>query len=95
MRNILITGGSSGIGEALVKESLKQNFRVFFTYLHNEKSAKNLVKKNKKNCYAIKADLSSQDDVNLIFKTIKKKTNKIDCIVNNASQKFKKKSFRI
>ena len=45
MTNILITGGSSGIGRALVEESLKNKHRVFFTYLNNEKNAKLIIKK--------------------------------------------------
>lgn len=92
MKSILITGGSSGIGKALVELSLKNKYKVFFTYLNNEKVAKLL--SQRKNCFAIKANLASDNDVTKIFSFIAKKVKKIDCIVNNASQTFKKKRFQ-
>lgn len=94
MNNILITGGSSGIGKSLVEECLKKNYRVFFTYLNNEKNTKSILKKFKKNCFAIKTDLSSDYDVENLFLKIKKKTSRLNCIVNNASQSFKKSKFQ-
>lgn len=92
MKSILITGGSSGIGKALVEECVKKKIKVFFTYNNNEIAALKL-SKNKKNCFAIKANLSSDADIKNVFKVIKKKAESLDCLVNNAAQRFEKKSF--
>lgn len=39
MKNILITGGSRGIGAAMVKEFAKEGYRVFFTYKNSYEKA--------------------------------------------------------
>ena len=39
MKTVLITGGSRGIGEAMVRLYAEQGWRVAFTYLHSEERA--------------------------------------------------------
>ena len=58
-KNIFLTGGSSGIGRELILELSKKN-NVFFTYLNNYKSAKDVKKQSKKKSYIFKLDLSSK-----------------------------------
>ena len=41
MQKVLITGATSGIGYATLKELVK-DYEVIFTYYHNEKKAKEL-----------------------------------------------------
>ena len=41
MKNVLVTGGSRGIGKEIVKECLYQDYRVHFTYSNDITSAKN------------------------------------------------------
>ena len=61
MKNILITGGSRGIGAACVKEFSKNGFRVFLNYNNSEKSAKKLA--DETGAIPIKADISNSDEV--------------------------------
>ena len=49
-----------------MEECVKKKIKVFFTYNNNEIAALKL-SKNKKNCFAIKANLSSDLDIKNIF----------------------------
>ncbi len=44
-RTIFITGGSRGIGRAIVLEAVKEGYDVAFTFVANEESAKSVVEK--------------------------------------------------
>ena len=81
MKNVLITGGSRGIGAACVRNFIKNGFRVFFTYKENDIAARELEKKT--GAIAIKADVSKISDMNAAAEIIHR-YGTADVIVNNA-----------
>ena len=76
MRNILITGGSRGIGRACVEYFANQGDRVFFTYKSNKAAADEVSEKT--GAAAIKAG-----DIEVLTEEIHK-YGKLDVLVNNA-----------
>ena len=86
-KTALVTGASRGIGKAIAIEFAKNGADVIVNYNKDEKSAIKVVdeiKKNGSNGMAIKADVSSYDDVGQMFGVIKEKYGKLDIVVNNA-----------
>lgn len=86
-KNALVTGGSRGIGRAIAIELSKEGANVIITYNSNEEKAKEVIKEIEKNGVkglAIKANVSSEEDVKNMMKTIKSQFNSIDVLVNNA-----------
>ena len=85
-KTILVTGGSRGIGEAVVRAAAG-NYNVAFTYLHSEQRAKALeAELNSKfgGVAAIKCDVSSPQSVGEAVAEAKKRFKRIDILVNNA-----------
>ncbi len=78
MKNVLITGGSRGIGRACVKAFSENGWTVYFTYLNSEDEAKNISEKY--GAVGIKADVSKSDDL----VKIEEHCRDFQCIVNNA-----------
>jgi len=80
--NVLITGGSSGVGEAITRRSATElNNKVYFTYNNSLKNSKQ-IEADHPNTKAIKCDFKNKND-------IAKLTNKIveldiDVLINNA-----------
>ena len=82
MKTVLITGGSRGIGRAMVELFAKEGYSVAFTYKNSENQAKSLAEAT--GAIAIRADSASQADViSAVDKTLEHFGN-IDCLINNA-----------
>lgn len=77
MKNILITGTSRGLGESLAKHYCK-NSVVFGV-------SRSPAKFEHKNYQHIQLDLSSPNAVSHLHETIKKSTNHLDVLINNAA----------
>ena len=89
----LVTGGSSGIGNAIVKKFIKSGLKVYFTYKNkNNNDLKKLAILKNKNLIPIKCDMSKTNEINRL-KNILKKEKKIDILINNVGSVLKRSSF--
>lgn len=82
MKNVLITGGSRGIGRACVELFSGAGWRVFFTYEKNSEAAGQVAEDT--GAIAIKCDVTKKSDIEYIAAEIDKFGGRFDCIVNNA-----------
>lgn len=80
--NIIITGGSSGLGKALVEACAKNaENQVLFTYCHHEHEAKVLAGRFT-NVHAIQLDFQDEDSVTRFVERIS--NEEADVLINNA-----------
>lgn len=88
-RVILVTGSSSGIGQAITIECARAGGIILINYRKNKEGAgktlKEVGKTNGKG-YIFQADVSSLSEVQRLFKEIKDKGLKVDVLVNNAGE---------
>jgi 3-oxoacyl-[acyl-carrier protein] reductase len=82
-KTILITGATSGIGEAIASNFFKKGYPLILTYRKKSK-IKEWQKNNPKYVKMIKFDLANQNDLNKICNDIKKAKIKFDILINNA-----------
>ena len=81
-KNILITGGTSRLGDAFVRKALERGARVFLTYHQNEKRVEEL---RALGAECFKLDLSDVAAMELFCKAVKEKTPVLDVIIHNAA----------
>lgn len=82
MKNVLITGGTRGIGRATSELFAKKSYRVFIIYKNSDELARDLEQK-----YGIipyKADISNSSQVENVVSDIIEKFKHIDVLINNA-----------
>lgn len=82
-KNIVVTGGASGIGLAITELFAEKNHNVYFLDFHEEngKKVEKKLKKNGRSVTFLKADISDINQVKLAFEKI---PEAIDCLINNA-----------
>lgn len=95
-KNVLITGGATGIGEATAIRFAKEGANVAINYRSNKEDAQKTLEKV---CRAIeaagckslltKADISKEREVKRMFDEVLKKWRRLDILINNAGiQKY-------
>ncbi|MGN7401951.1 3-oxoacyl-ACP reductase FabG [Cytobacillus praedii] len=81
----LVTGGSKGIGAAIVDQLASAGAKVYFTYSTDDEVAKSMENKYEKNkVIAVKCDHRSPEQIQNLLKVVApKKSSKINFLVNN------------
>ena len=86
-KNILITGGSRGIGKSIVEVLVKNGANVGFTFTSSDLAANNICKElNSKDtkCIAYKSDASKLDECEKLVNSFLDDFETIDVLINNA-----------
>jgi 3-oxoacyl-[acyl-carrier protein] reductase len=79
----LVTGGGTGIGSACCRALAADGFRVVVHYRSSEEVALALAAELP-DAFAIRADLSRNDEVDALIADLKQKAGHVDVLVNNA-----------
>ncbi|MCA9070257.1 MAG: SDR family NAD(P)-dependent oxidoreductase, partial [Planctomycetaceae bacterium] len=86
-RVALVTGGSRGIGKAIVWALAKEGAKVAFVYRSSKETADQLVSElelDQREAMAIQADVAKKEEADRAISEVLEKWEKIDILVNNA-----------
>jgi len=88
-KNILVTGGSRGIGKAIVQTAMAEGASVAFTYLNSTDEAEAIVKEMlakypNQRCIANQCDVADTEAMEKLVKSLITQFERIDGLVNNA-----------
>ena len=81
-RRVLVTAGAAGIGLAIVERLLSHDARVFICDV--DEAALTSFRKVNPNAGTIKADVSSESDVDRMFAAVRAELEGLDALINNA-----------
>lgn len=83
-KTVLVTGGSRGIGAAIVEEMAASGARLAIHYRSKKKEAKELANKIGNESAIFQADLEKADEVIHLYRQVKDHFGSLDVLVNNA-----------
>ncbi|MBA4542069.1 MULTISPECIES: SDR family oxidoreductase [Thermoactinomyces] len=81
-RFVLVTGASSGIGEAIAKQLVKQGDYPILVARNMEKLQ--ALKRKLKDCFIYACDVTRENDVKQMVDAVIRRFGKIDVLINNA-----------
>ncbi len=86
-RVVLVTGGSRGIGRGICLAFAERGAQVVVNYGHDEEAARRVlgeVQGNGGRAHPWRADITSREDVDQMFREILDRFGRLDVLVNNA-----------
>ena len=78
----IVTGGSRGIGRAIVQALSREGAKVAFTYVQNKALADEIA--NGESVIAFQANVASLEQAKDLVKQVKERFGRVDILVNNA-----------
>ena len=88
-KNVLVTGGSRGIGKAIVKTAMQEGANVVFTYVNSAADAEIMADELSEQypdqrCLARQCDVTETEAMEKLVKELVTDFNQVDALVNNA-----------
>lgn len=83
----VVTGGSRGIGKAIVRILAREGYQVAFSYVRDEASAGELreeLEEQGVRCLAARCDVSQPESIAAFFEQVEATFGRLDLLVNNA-----------
>lgn len=84
-KTALVTGGSRGIGRAIVRRLVDDGAAVVFSYRHDEAAAAEVVHGTGGRAFAVRADQGSRAEVERLFGEAEDRLGGLDILVVNAA----------
>jgi 3-oxoacyl-[acyl-carrier protein] reductase len=81
-KTAIVSGGSRGIGRAIVKALAREGAKVAFTYVQNKPAADEIA--NNDTILAFQADVTNFEESKKLVKHLKDRFGRIDILVNNS-----------
>ncbi len=88
-RTVLVTGGAKRIGAAIARGLAADGWNVCVHYQNSEAEAQQLARsltQAGRRCFAVKADLSRQAEIEALVPRCIEQAGRLDCLVNNAAR---------
>lgn len=82
-KGALVTGGSRGIGRAIVERLTTDGAEVVFCYQSSAEAAEQVAKET--GAHAVRADLGNEEDLERLFAEAEARLPGVDILVNNAA----------
>ena len=92
-KTVLVTGGSRGIGAAIVRKSAEAGADVCINYRSSGEEAENLaemVRKLGRKATTVQADVSDRNGVDRLFESFFSQFDRLDVLINNAGISYHK-----
>lgn len=83
MKTVIVTGGSRGIGKAIIEKFAREGYNVILNYNRSSESAQR-IEKEFKNVNIFKADVTNRKEIQAMIDYTNKTFGNIDILVNNA-----------
>ncbi|MCQ4347001.1 3-oxoacyl-ACP reductase FabG [Pseudomonas stutzeri] len=86
-KTAVVTGGSRGIGRAIVRVLAGAGYRIAFSYVRDEAAAMALreeIEAMGRPCLALRCDVGESDSIAAFFARVEEEYQRIDLLVNNA-----------
>lgn len=94
-KKYLVTGGSRGIGKAIVERLANAGATVAFTYKSSYAESQKIVEQFNKKVFAFKADISDENTSISLIEKIENQIGELDGLINNAGITMDKPFFKM